>query len=368
MNQRFPDYENSGLNVISSIMKYFGAQNRHFTHPDLDGLLARGRYRNVVLFLLDGMGMEILARHLPADSFFNTHVFCELSAVYPSTTTAATTSIETDYAPGEHGWLGWSLYFREIDRMVDVFTNRVSGEKTEAADYPVGDTYMPLHPVFDRINRAGQAKAACISPYAQPAYPTLPDIHDALVKSCIEPGRHFLYAYWGEPDHSMHEFGVGSEEVSRVLAELEQYIQKLSLDLPEDTLLLVTADHGLINARHLYVTDHPALAETLIRPTSVEPRTTVFYVKPECKEAFPKLFREAFPEGFLLMTAEEFRLSGILGPGEYHPKVADLTGDYVALAMSDACIEYRRREPSLVGMHAGMTAAEMRVPLIAAGK
>ena len=112
----------------------------------------------------------------------------------------------------------------------------------------------------------------------------------------------------------------------------------------------------------------PERVEALIRPTSVEPRTTVFYVKPEYREAFPKLFREAFPEGFLLMTAEEFRASGILGPGEYHPKVADLTGDYVALSMSEACLEYQRREPSLVGMHAGMTAAEMRVPLIAARK
>ena len=115
---RFPDYQNCGLNVISSIARYFGAENRHTTLPALDGLLQEKPYRKIVLFLLDGLGMDALAHDCPPDSFFNTHIFRELSAVYPSTTTAATTSIETDYAPGEHGWLGWTLYFHEINQLI----------------------------------------------------------------------------------------------------------------------------------------------------------------------------------------------------------------------------------------------------------
>ena len=366
MNCRFPDYENCGLNVISSIARYFGAENRHRTLPELDQLLRRKNYRNVVLFLLDGMGMDALAHDCPADSFFNTHVFRELSAVYPSTTTAATTSIETDYSPGEHGWLGWTLYFHEIDRMVDIFLNRVSGEKTPAAEYPVAETYLPLHPVFDRMNDSGQVKAACISPFSDPAYPGLADIYDAIARGCGESGRHFYYGYWGDPDHTMHESGVYSGEVRQVIADLETYIQRLAGSLPDDTLLLVTADHGLIDAEHLFVTDHPELADALLRPSAVEPRATVFYVKPEYFETFPSLFYEAFPEGFALMTAEEFRSSGILGPGEYQKKIQDLTGDYVAVSLTGKCLDYERNDHLLHGVHAGLTALEMRVPLIVA--
>ena len=137
---------------------------------------------------------------------------------------------------------------------------------------------------------------------------------------------------------------------------------------PDDTLLLVTADHGLIDVSHLYVTDHPELTETLLRPTSVEPRATVFYVKPDRLADFPALFKEAFPEGFALMTGEEFRLSGILGPGEPTPKLKDLTGDFVAVSLTGACLDYTPKESMLKGAHAGLTRLEMRVPLIAAKK
>ena len=366
MTCRFPDYDNCGLNLISSIERYFETPFRHRPLPAMEELLEGGKYRNIVLFLLDGMGMEALKRNLPADGFFNTHICHELSAVYPSTTTAATTSIETDYAPGEHGWLGWSLYFHEIDRMVDVFTNRISGEKEPAAEYSVADRFMPLHPVFERMTATGRVKAACISPFADPSYPTLEAISDALCRGCGEEDRHFYYAYWGDPDHTMHEAGAFSEEVKGAMAELEKYIRALSDALPEDTLLLVTADHGLVDAEHLYVTDHPALAQTLVRPTSVEPRTTVFYVKPECKTQFPGLFYEAFPEGFALLTSEEFRSSGILGPGVQNKKLPDLTGDFVAVALTPRCIDYAPKDFMLHGVHAGMTRTEMRVPLIAA--
>ena len=362
---RFPDYQNCGLNVISSIARYFGAENRHATLPALDGLLREKAYRNVILFLLDGLGMDALAHDSPPDSFFNTHIFRELSAVYPSTTTAATTSIETDYAPGEHGWLGWTLYFHEIDQLVDIFLNRVSGEQTAAADYSVADTYLPLHPVFDRIGRAG-VKSADISPFGVPPYPGLQEIRDALVKGCGEPGQHFYYTYWVDPDKTMHQCGVYSDEVCQAIRNLEAYIRQLAADLPEDTLLLVTADHGLIDAEHLYITDHPELAETLLRPASVEPRATVFYVKPEYMDVFPQRFQAAFPEGFTLMTAEEFRASKILGPGEYTGKIADLTGDFVAVSGTNRCLDYARREHPLKGVHAGLTDVEMRVPLILA--
>ena len=366
MTCRFPDYQNCGLNVISSIVRYFGAENRHTTLPALDRLLEGKAYRNIVLFLLDGLGMDALAHDCPPDSFFNSHIFRELSAVYPSTTTAATTSIETDYAPGEHGWLGWTLYFHEIDQLVDIFLNCVSGKQVPAADYSVADTYLPLHPVFDRINGTGCVKAADISPFGVPPYPGLQEMHDALVQGCREPGQHFYYAYWVDPDKTMHQYGVYSDEVCRKIRDLEAYIRQLSSELPDDTLLLVTADHGLIDAEHLYITDHPALAETLLRPACVEPRATVFYVKPEFLHVFPQRFREAFPDGFTLMTAEEFRASKILGPGEYTGKISDLTGDFVAVSRTAGCLDYARKDHPLKGVHAGLTEIEMRVPLILA--
>ena len=43
----------------------------------------------------------------------------ELTSVYPCTTVAAMTSYRSGISPNEHGWLGWTLYFKETNRIVD---------------------------------------------------------------------------------------------------------------------------------------------------------------------------------------------------------------------------------------------------------
>ena len=366
MKTVFPEYDNCGVNVVSSIVQYFGMEPRHQSHPYVDRLLQGICYRNIVLFLFDGMGMEVMRNNLPEDSFLRQHIVHELSAVYPSTTTAATTAIETEYMPGEHGWIGWTLYFKELDKRVDIFLNRDAETKEVAADYDVVGRYLPIEPVFDRINRSGKARAACISAYVEPPYKTLPEIAQAIRLGCEEPGQHYFYGYWGDPDHQLHESGVDSPAVKKVLNELDEWFRAFCSALPEDTLVMATADHGQLNIEFLYVTDHPKLCEALLRPTSVEPRTTAFYVKPEYMQVFPALFPEAFPEGFQLMTSREFLDSGILGPGQMNPRIPELVGDYVAIATDRFCIDYTRTDKKMVGAHAGMTVAEMRVPLIVA--
>jgi len=96
----------------------------------LDRYLAKD-YKNVVVILLDGMGRCIIERNLEKDGFFNTHLAGTYSSTFPSTTVAATTSIDSGLTPCEHGWLGWDCYFPQIDRNVTVFhnTDTETGEK-----------------------------------------------------------------------------------------------------------------------------------------------------------------------------------------------------------------------------------------------
>ena len=79
--------------------------------------------KNVVLLLMDGMGVNVLERSLPENAFLRKHIKTELSSVYPCTTTAATTSVLTGRTPAEHGWIGWSCYFKEVDKCIDLFSN-----------------------------------------------------------------------------------------------------------------------------------------------------------------------------------------------------------------------------------------------------
>ncbi len=361
-----PDYENCGLNVIASVMRYFDTPCHHKTLPFLDEKLKNVGYRNVVVMLFDGMGMDALKKNSPADSFLNTHIAHELSAVFPSTTTAATTAIECAASPAEHGWLGWTIYFEEIDKSVDIFINRDAQKGGQAADYSVAERFMPLDPVFHRITEAGKAKAAIFSPFAEPACQTLEDIRQGVLDACREPGAHYLYAYYPEPDHTMHARGVYAQDIKEQIAAINTFSQGLAKELPKDTLLLLTADHGLINGHFLYLEDHPSLRAMLLRPPTVEARVAVFHVKPECADAFPKAFSEAFPQNFVLKKSDEVLKSGIFGPGKPHPKLPGILGDYVAFATAYDCIGDARGDHELIGCHAGLTEEEMRVPLIVA--
>ena len=85
-----PDYTNCGLNIASSVLRHFGAPCAHPTHPDVDALLGRKQYKNLVVMLFDGLGMATIADHLPKDSFLASHIARQMTAVFPSTTVAAT--------------------------------------------------------------------------------------------------------------------------------------------------------------------------------------------------------------------------------------------------------------------------------------
>ena len=358
-----PDYHNCGINVTSSILKHYGAQFSHATHPVVDQALEKG-YRHIVFALFDGMGISLLERMLPASSFLRRHMRTSMTAVYPSTTTCATTSIESARCPAEHAWLGWTLYFHEIEKAVDVFTNRSEGE--EAAEYDVASRYIPRTSVMDALAAVPDLKTYCISNFTDDVYvETEDELFAAIQAYCQKDEKSYIYVYWNEPDHTMHGRGCYHEDVKTILQNINRKMEALRAQLDEDTLIMITADHGLVDAKHHYLDDHPRIAQMLEHRPTIEARAASFHVRKECLEAFPKVFREEYGEHFLLLDRESF-INEYLGEGKVHPKVYAFVGDYMALATDQDCIDGYRSDFELKGVHAGLTADEMLVPLIIA--
>ena len=78
----------------------------------IGGTTPRQRRRHIILILCDGMGRNILDRHLPDKTcFLHAHQQddVDLRAVFPSTTPAALTTLATAQWPGQHGVPGWDL-------------------------------------------------------------------------------------------------------------------------------------------------------------------------------------------------------------------------------------------------------------------
>ena len=83
----------------------------------------------------------------------------------------------------------------------------------------------------------------------------------------------------------------------------------------EDTLVLVTADHGHLDTGGVVITDCPDLCECLVRMPSIEPRALNLFVKDGMAEKFSRLFNEHFHDQFLLFSKREVIEKKLFGTG-----------------------------------------------------
>ncbi|MEA4946454.1 MAG: alkaline phosphatase family protein [Oscillospiraceae bacterium] len=361
MKLLYPDYKNCIANLACSILRYYGAEGPdNGTLPLADELLAKD-YKNVVVLLLDGMGLNILERNLAPDGFFRRNLRGVYSSVFPPTTVAATTSLDSGLLPNQHGWLGWESYYKEIGKNVTVFLNTVQDTKLPAADYNVPWRFFPYVSVIDRLRAAGVE--AC---YATPFEPPCPTSFDAICRRvgelCAQDGRKYIYAYWNEPDGTMHATGIASEKSVEKLQKLEKRTEALWASL-SDTLLLITADHGQVDSDVAVITDYPDILDCLVRLPSIEPRALNLFVKDGCEGKLAAAFEAHFGDKFKLFTRAEVKQTGLFGTGGDHPRFDELLGDMLAVSTDNVTLFTTPRQ--IIGVHAGMTAEEMRIPLIA---
>ncbi|MGP1507950.1 MAG: alkaline phosphatase family protein [Sphaerochaeta sp.] len=370
---KYPDYTTSITNLACSVLKYHGVKDvKHSTLPQLDLILNEKRPKNVVIMLFDGMGISIINRFLHNNSFIKRHTVKTLSSTFPPTTTAATTSVNSGMTPMETGWLGWFSYFKEVDENVVTFSSvRQSDGETKPCDYNLAYTLLPYKTLSAQISETEpEIKCMDVAPFnVNPWDKTV--ISSSVRKSCDivldavrEKGRHMIYCYWPEPDHSMHEFGVDSPKIEPLMKEINENLKNLSHKLPKDTLVIATADHSQINAKWFYLSDYPDVSGLMIRPFAMEGRAASLFVKPGMREEFKRNFLNHFKEHFILMSHEEFMESGLLGPGSPHPRTEGFVGDFVAIATDEYSLANEHKEFDLIGMHAGLTKEEMEIPLI----
>ncbi|HOJ47831.1 MAG TPA: alkaline phosphatase family protein [Bacillota bacterium] len=366
MKIKYPDYDNSILSLISSVLKHYGAECSHKSLSLLDEVLGIG-YKNVVVMVFDGMGVNILEKHLHKNGFFRSHVFANLSSVFPSTTTAALTTLESGLSPAEHGWLGWSLYFEEVDKNVVLFLNTIQGSGgVPAADYHVANRYLPVRRVWEKIGAAtaNEVQTFIVSPYSQYKIGSVEGIVNTVKDICAQSGRKYIYAYWTNPDNDLHLEGTDSEEAQNELIFIEEQVEAMCAEL-EDSLVIITADHGMTDIENKYLTDYPEIQKMLVRAPSIEARAKAFFVKQGYHADFEKAFLKEFGSDYILMKNSEALKNRLFGTGN-HPRVNGFIGDYLAVAVGRTNLENKHSPlaQTLKASHAGLTEEEMIVPLI----
>lgn len=374
----YPDYTRCPINIISSIRKYYKTASAYPTLPKLDAELDK-KYKNVVLIVLEGLGTDMLERNLTASNFLRKHLADSLTSVFPSATAAAMTSFYTGVSPNQHGWLGWSLYFKEFCRTIDVFPNVDSYTKVAVSKVNAAEFVMPYETIYADIAESiiggvsvytvtssditirGKGK---ISKYAD----NFEQVCDAVKAICAEGKNTFTFVQWSSPDDIAHREGCYGEKTAEKLAAISVQIEKLAAKLT-DTLIIVSSDHGMIDiAEDIQINHIPQIADCLVVPPFVESRAAACYVKNDRRTDFEKACHTYLGNDFILLPRSEIIAKGLLGVGEPHPKTLDFIADYMLCAIGNVGIKYQtlnaKPKTQHSANHGGLTDEEMMIPLI----
>lgn len=356
-----PNYKNSIVNLASSFINFYGGNAPYESHALVDFILSK-KYKHVALILCDGMGIKNIDDNLSNGSILKTHQIITLNSVFPPTTVSATTAFLDGRAPIESGWLGWHQYFGEDDPSIDLFSNKEHYSEKYFEGYNVKDK-IPTKTFVSDLRRT---KGYTIMDVGENKPETFSAAIDQLLEIFAKPESNFTYLYWTKPDSVMHEYGVTSSMTKLSLVDIETQITRLSKEIGEDTLVFVTADHGLVDVEPINLAEVNEISSLLRKPISGEGRFAQFYLREGVEEEFVSKFNELFGNDFILYSRKNFIASKLAGLYQPNKMVDVVLGDYCAIATSNYyfCNEITEDTFVFKASHAGMTKDEMEVPII----
>jgi predicted AlkP superfamily pyrophosphatase or phosphodiesterase len=341
----------------------------------------------VVVVLLDGLGWDQWQRDsntAPLLDRFDRHgAVSPLTTVYPSETAAAITTFHSGQPPSQHGLLGWFQYIQEYDAVLQTlpFTTLDGDPATDVFEDADDGVLSDADSLWPRVDEAG-VDAHLYQPSSfEPDTPGGVDhlywnVVDAVAElrldldaAIAEAGDDaaspsYRYLYVPEIDAAAHSYGTDHARYRAQLRSVTEAVRaellgQLSDEAAAETLLVLTADHGLINTdpatnvdlRETAVWDHVGD----IQPVG-SPRNVQFHV--DDPDATATALREEFGDDVRTFTREEYLDRELFGPGTcetFETRAPDL----VAVHREKGLLW---EEETFVGMHGGLSREEMLVP------
>ena len=329
--------------------------------------------------LIDGLGHQLLAEASSSAPFLASLMRDGgwLTAGCPSTTATSLGSFGTGLPPGRHGLLGYEV----MDPDRGVLLNEL---RWDPGTDPLA--WQPHSTVLEQLaNRDVRVTQVANPEFAGSGLTTaalrgggfvgvkkLAGRVDTALRMLAAPGPSLVYVYWGDVDAAGHQYGPLSEPWHKALRKVDRELDRLARRLAPETLLVVTADHGMVEVPHaarLDLADRPDLCEG-IAVVGGEARFTQLYCDPgapadEVTTAAGRL-ADAVGELAWVRTRQQAIDDGWFGAVE--ERTVGRIGDVlVASRGTFAVVDSRTARPqilALIGQHGSLTPQEQLVPLL----
>jgi len=376
-----PDYGEGGLFGLAASL-------RHWLHsPEAGwaaGEIADGERALVVLLVIDGLGDRFL-RSAGRGSALEAARRATLTSVCPSTTASAVTTLLTGVAPASHGLNGWFIHDRRFGGVIAPLplTQR-GGPPVEAFRllprlYPVAPMFhhacrpvnlvSPADIAFSRFS-LHHARGAHIEPYEgmEGLGAAIVAMADALAGS-----GGLIHAYYASFDALSHAYGSRSAATRTCFGRLDDLFVRLQRALAgRDVRIVVTADHGFTDAdpsRCVDLAPDGEVARMLAAPLFGERRLAFCKLREGAAGEFESWAGDALAGKAVVVSGESVLNSGLLGPGSRNPRLRERVGTHVLLMEPGwTIVDHVEGETQheMIGVHGGLSADEMLVPLIVA--
>lgn len=347
-----------------------------------DNALELPAAKRVCVVLVDGLGTSLLKRKIAHAPFLRSVLNGTLAggahrsiySAFPSTTASSLSSLGTGVEPGLHGMVGYDVLDPEQDKVVNLLGNWDPGVD------PL--RWQPYPTVFEKLE--GILPTATVS---LPKFADSPMTRAALRGSRFVPAGSahartaaaaelmaaeselLMYFYWSELDKAGHRHGVDSAQWEHELEELDAAVRRLSTQLPPGTLLLLTADHGMVDVPEVARIDYSRAPDLVagVRHTAGEPRLVQLYLEPDAEAGkVAAAWQQAWGSQAWVLSRDEAVQRGYFGTvrQEVLPRIGDLL---IAAREPVAFYDLRRSAPhamAIVGQHGSLTRVEREVPLV----
>ena len=368
-----PAYDATGLaGVLPAVARSLGVPDA----PGRDGdLLELAPSRRAVVVLVDGLGYDLLRQRSGHAPFLRGLLPAarRLAAGFPSTTATSMGSFGTGLPPGAHGLVGYEVLVPGEDRLL----NELSWENG-----PDPRRWQPRQTVFERVaaddvavTRVGPGffdgsglTNAALRGGSFAAAASLDARVDAAVSAVRRGDRSLVYLYWGELDKVGHVHGCQSWEWGDELELIDRAMGRLVASVPSDTAVIITADHGMVDAPHALRIDlaHDGELAAGVRHVGGEFRAPQLYCEEGAVPDVLATWRERVGERARVLSRSEAIAQGWFGPVD--PHVLERIG-HVVVAMRDnfAIVDSRTARPellALLGLHGSLTHEEVSIPLL----
>lgn len=368
-----PRYDDTGLGAVLP-----GAARALGVATDLPAV-EFPRASKVCVVIIDGLGRQLLEQE-PASAPFLTSLLPgshTLTAGCPSTTATSMGSFGTGLPPGRHGLVGYEV----MDPDRGVLLNEL---RWDPATDPL--VWQPHRTVFQAMVLDGVRVVQIGNPeFAGSGLTTaalrggefvgakrLRSRVDIAVDALTGPQRSLVYLYWGDVDGAGHVYGWRSREWRRTLRSADRELARLARRLPGGALLLITADHGMLDVPHADRVDLASSAELSqgIGVLGGEGRFAQIYCPPTAGPddvaAVAARFADVLGDRAWVRTRDEAVAAGWFGPVD--DRVLRRIGDVVVAGNGPfALVDSRTARPQvlkLIGQHGSLTEAEQLVPLL----